>query len=526
MENYVTSTGYAIAKRSISEDGVLRLKSFLSVLDFHTKGEIPKAFFEMGEYIGVPRMPKNILERIVGKQLQFKVIKEEPESVKPFAYNLKATPMQHQVHLLNECYKYLDDPTHPFDFGKRLCITLGAGFGKTFMAADIINHLKTKFVFIVNSGEVAKQAHRELTRLLNPRKDTFLYVTSSQELKYPPKNITGIFMTHAMFRSAVKTLGLEHMRNLFMNELKIGMKVLDEFDMEVMNMYYIDTMFNFKYNLYLTATKFKSLLPDDKIYQTVYGRVMTVGKDTKLEPRKDIHLIQFKSSPTPGEFFKATQREETFKIHYNNFLAKKDVIFDFIMDTYYTPSNSLFKTIISEGGQVGFFCGRIENCQEVKQKLMQRYNIPEDDIGILNTSISGEAARSRAKEKPFLITITMSFGRGVDSPILRCLVYLEFTFSRSQLIQSIARVGRIGKGYGHVIYPVDFSFSKVKNNYDKLKNERFFYEHFKQIQFKTIPEEYYRNYIYGYRRDSLIGIELSKKEKKKMEAKLKISKLL
>lgn len=527
MKNFVTSTALVVHKSELKYDAMLRLKSALSTVDFRSKSELPKGFFEVGDYISFPKIPRRVLFRLIGKNLTFEPIRIPLEKLKPFEYNLTLKPMAHQVKIINEAMAYYNAPDAPFDYGKRVSINLGAGLGKTYIASNIISQLNVKFLFLVNSSTVAKQAYEELTKFLKPRKNKFLFVTNGAELHYPPKDLTGIFMTHAMFKSVIKRYGLDHMSRLLHSELKIQMKIMDEFDMEVTNMYFMDTMFNFRYNLYLTATQYKSIRDDDKLFQLIYSDIKILGRDVELEQRKDVHLIKFRSSPSPGEFYKISMRDDMFKIMYNNILALKDIQLDFIMETFYVPENSLFKKLVDEGGTIAFYCGRIESCEVVKKKLIERFKIPEDQVGILNSSITGDHNIEVQKSKPFLMTTCQSLGRGVDSKTLRCLVYLEFTFSLSQLEQSVARVGRIGKPYGYVIYPVDFSFSKVINAYEKLKRNGFFRDKFKNINFYTVDESKVGDlYIYGYRKDSELGQIIWKKEKEKRNRKLKLSKLI
>lgn len=525
--NFVTSTAFYIHKSILKYEAMLRLKSALSTLDFRTKGELPKGFFEIGDHIALPKIPRNILCRLIGQNIQFKPIRIPLSKLGPFSYNLKNKPLPHQEKIINDAITYYNSPDNPFDFGKRLSINLGAGLGKTYIASNIISQLNVKFLFLVNSSRVAEQAYNELTKFLNPRKNKFLLVTNGGEMQYPPEDIQGIFMTHAMFKSVVKRYGIEHVSKTLQIDIGIQMKIMDEFDMEVTNMYFMDVMFNFRYNLYLTATQYKSLHEDDRLFQLIYSDIKILGRDVVMEQRKDIHLIRFKSNPSPGEFYKISMREDMFKIMYNNILGLKDIQLDFIMETFYVPDKSLFKEIVEEEGQIAFYCGRIETCEVVKNKLIKNYNIDPEDIGILNSKITGDANIRKMKSKPFLMTTCQSMGRGVDSNILRCLVYLEFSFSLSQLTQSVARVGRIGKKYGHVIYPVDFSFTKVINSYEKLKKNGFFKSNFKNIKFYSIDEEKVRDrYVYGYRKDSELGKAIWEKEKEKRIKKLRLSKLL
>lgn len=442
MDNFETSTAFLIHKNNLKYEAMLRLKSALSTVDFRTKGELPKGFFEIGDYIGFPKIPKKILNRLIGMEIKFNPVVRPLEKLPPFSYNLNKTPLPHQEKIIKDAMYYFNE-RNPFSVGKRLSINLGAGLGKTYIASNIISQLNVKFLFLVNSSSVASQAHNELTKFLRPRKSKFLFVTNGGEMHYPPKDLQGIFMTHAMFKSIVKRYGIDHISNILENELNIQMKIMDEFDMEVSNMYYMDVMFNFRYNLYLTATQFKSIHEDDKLFQLIYSDIRILGREVKLEPRKDVHLIKFKSSPSPGEYYKISMRDDMFKTMYNNVLGLKDIQLDFIMETFYKPGNSLFKKIIEEEGTIAFYCGRIETCNVIKDKLIERYNIPEHMIGILNSKITGDANIRKQKEKPFLMTTCQSLGRGVDSSTLRCLVYMEFTFSLSQIMQSVARVKEI-----------------------------------------------------------------------------------
>lgn len=440
VKNFVTSSAFLIHKSILKYEALLRLKSALSTLDFRTKGELPKGFFEINDYIGLPKIPRKVLFRLIGQNIMFEPIRVPLEKLSPFAYNLKDKPLPHQEKIINDALLHFNSPDQPFDYGKRLSINLGAGLGKTYIASNIISQLNVKFLFLVNSSRVAEQAYNELTKFLKPYRNRFLLVTNGGEMQYPPDDLQGIFMTHAMFKSVVKRYGIEHISKVLQQDLKIQMKIMDEFDMEVANMYFMDVMFNFRYNLYLTATQFKSIQDDDRLFQLIYSDIKVLGRDVVMEQRKDIHLIRFKSNPSPGEFYKISMREDMFKIMYNNVLGLKDIQFDFIMDKFYIPNNSLFKNIIDDGGQIAFYCGRIETCEVIKKKLIDRYNINPDDIGILNSKITGDANIRKMKGKPFLMTTCQSMGRGVDSNMLRCLVYLEFSFSLSQLMQSVARV--------------------------------------------------------------------------------------
>ena len=95
------------------------------------------------------------------------------------------------------------------------------------------------------------------------------------------------------------------------------------------------------------------------------------------------------------------------------------------------------------------------------------------------------------------------------------MVLLEFTFARSEIIQTLSRVGRVGGDLGHVVYPVDMSFSQTINTFNKRKNENLFKDGFIHQYGTEIPAEYASNYINGYRKDSPEAQAIQKEEKAK-----------
>ena len=95
------------------------------------------------------------------------------------------------------------------------------------------------------------------------------------------------------------------------------------------------------------------------------------------------------------------------------------------------------------------------------------------------------------------------------------MVLLEFTFARSEIIQTLSRVGRVGGDLGHVVYPVDMSFSQTINTFNKRKNENLFRDGFIHQYGTEIPAEYASNYINGYRKYSPEAQAIQKEEKAK-----------
>lgn len=118
-----TSTAFYFPKDALDKSAFYNLRSKLSVLEFKTNAELPKAFFEVGDkevFICIPKIPKNTLYNVTKVLFNYK--KVELPRVAPITFNLTAKPLPHQqkvaVEMVNE-----------FKFGhdKRIILALAPG---------------------------------------------------------------------------------------------------------------------------------------------------------------------------------------------------------------------------------------------------------------------------------------------------------------------------------------------------------------------------------------------------------------
>ena len=509
-DNYITGTGIIINKDNLSRNAIYNLRSKLSVLDFMTQTEVPKAFFEYGNYVCIPKIDIKFLRFVTqNPNLYLEPMYQDDYKVKE-TYKLTVNPLPHQVDIINKANDAFQNKED-----KRVCVCLQPGYGKTYIAANLISKLNCKFVFIVYSSDLLQQNLDNIARTLDCK--WFYALKSSSELnELNFDKIQGLFITQSMLRSCIKNYGFETVLDIFQNKFNATMKIVDEFDRDVSTMYKLDAFSNFRYNLYLSGTNYKSLRPDDAIFQAIYKNSTVLGTDIKIKPNKDLLLVHTKFSPYSGEYFRIMRDQKTFKTFYNNYWSNKDITLDFIMDRFYNKEDSLMKKVIEEKGKIVFYCGRIENCENVKQKLI-RNGINEIDIGIINSKITKDSERDINKNKPFICSTMSSLGRGYDDKSIRVLVFLELTFSKPDLIQSISRVGRVNGDHGYVIYPVDHSFATIMTNFNlRYKSQNsLFHEHFDKIYEFTIPEGMFESYHFGYDRNSKEAQEINEKEKKK-----------
>ena len=515
LPNLEFPTSWWIRRSEFTMASYINLKSKMSTLDFK-KNEVPVAIFdykmEDTDYVVIPKIKRSLLEFILGRRIMFQKVENNDVGTTIFR-KPKFDPLPHQEGILKETLRVWNNPD---ESDKRVVITIPPGGGKSFSAAYLAWKMKTKFVFVVYSSKLVGQTWENFCDFLG--RDGLLVMEKSKDFPDIRWNkVKGLFITHSMLRTLISTYSMEYVVNTLQDKMGVQMAIYDEFDRETGNMYKMSAFTNIPYNLYLTGTPFRSLKEDDQVFQTIFRHSHMLGNDVVLDKKKDLHIVHYKFSPSPKEYTKMQlYDEQLFKTYYNDYIARKDMLLDFIMSTFYKKDDSLIKKMIAEKGQIVVYAGRINNCQIVKEKLVKNFGIDEDSIGVYNSDIS-DKEKIESEKKTWIISTCESLGRGYDNKNVRVLIYLEFSFSLSTWLQTSSRVARVGGKYGHVIYGLDHSFWKVEANWNKRIRNGTVEEKFNNIYNYEIPEKWNEYYIYGYRKTSDIGIELMSEIQKKQK---------
>ena len=118
-----------------------------------------------------------------------------------------------------------------------------------------------------------------------------LYGIATGDIKY---NYDVYLMTHATFRAGMKRIG--HLKTAMdiTKNLGIGLKIIDEAHLEFRDTLLIDTVFNVKRNLYLTATDGRSSKDENSIFRHVFSNALFYKPSSLLTdngPKKWVEYI-------------------------------------------------------------------------------------------------------------------------------------------------------------------------------------------------------------------------------------------
>ena len=369
---------------------------------------------------------------------------------------------------------------------ERCIISLKTGQGKTYVAVNIIHKIKARSIIFVKSVALKNQWYEAFMNHTTAKNIiTINAVSDLIALNDASHKFDIIITTHRSMQLFIDAIGLKEFSK-FMIKKGIGLKVYDEFDLENASMFKIDTHTSTRFNLYLSATDYKSGSDEQKIFQRIFRDVPNIGKEFLPDIKRNSIFCLYKSEPTSKERYSTlmyTREGPIFNYHkYHEYMVEKKAYThilskmwtSFIKERYY--SHNILKTV--------FFIGRKTTAESFKIDLLKITGLDSEYISILNSDTPAKD-REKAMNSRLIISTSDSLGRGIDLKGLDTVVDLETRASLSETVQVLGRVSRTGmKNIGTYIQLVDADFPVVLRNYKNKMEKRFFDTYFTDIKIK------------------------------------------
>lgn len=381
----------------------------------------------------------------------------------------------------------IDDIVAKYKEGRTQAICdIPTGNGKTFTAINIIHALNTKAIIFVKTVDLALQWIDSYKKHTNLSGDAIFFIQGLGDIikaKELADEHNIFIITHASIRNFYLTYGFRELYRLF-TDLGIGMKVYDEFDLEVKNTLLMDCYTCIRYNLYLTATVVKSSYSENEAFKFMYQSVFKTGKEhfKTYVPERRATVVFYHSKPNQAEFKSCFDWNMNFVADkYMSYMMNKETFYEALAPVVeqiknYLPSKDL-KYI--------FYVGKIINCDIMKAKLNECFDIPLDNISVFNSTVS-RRDKEKALANKIITSTTDSMGRGLDIKGLKVIVNCEVFGSESIFKQLTGRIGRKGGNEGFYYEVVDLSF---KNCYILYKKRAVhFKSEFKEIKYINIKD--------------------------------------
>lgn len=364
-------------------------------------------------------------------------------------------PFDYQEVIFNKCIEHFKTET-------QFIINLPTGKGKTMTALFIAQQLDVPMLVIIKDKNLKRQWFDKLHHECGIKYDDICEITGFGSVNYLEsiKTPAPVYvMTHSSIRSIVGSLGWQKF-NMLLYQMGIGLKVIDEFDMEFRNIIEVDLNTSIRYNLYLTATTYKSSKSEDVVYQNTFRNTVMCGKEFFVNEvgARIVDIVSFKSSPSSKERYLAYDFKGNFTPYrYNDYLFtnKRETLIKILK-----PYIKDFLDNYDKEDLMTLHVEKKESCKIMQDILVYDFKIDISDTGILNSDTE-DSIRHHVMKKKFIISTAKSCGRGLDIPNLVYLINLETFASTSTFEQQIGRIGRVGGKPGKYVMFIDRSYLPI-----------------------------------------------------------------
>lgn len=390
-------------------------------------------------------------------------------------------------------------------------IDMPTGTGKSYSGVYVNHKVEKSALIFTFETQLAKQWKDNYIEHTDIDPDTVYIIQGSNDIAsmIEEGHKYNVFITtHASVRSFLNRFDMK-MFNKFLVNASISLKIYDEFDRESFNMFNIDLHTSVPYNLYLSATPYRSSKWDDNAFQYAFNDTFQIGIDffKDVTPNRKAKFIFYYSTPSKKEEKKCYNWRFNHRWLKNNSLDKFKKQFDNHMYGIYLlgmdeddynpkksfinaieePINEIKESMGEDSERKHIICtGRIDNCPKMKKLLVSKFGFKESDIGIYNSDID-DKEKEEALKRPVILSLSNSIGRGFDLDKLYLILDFEAYGSKSIFTQLIGRLARHGGIEGRYYKIIDLSFKNTYFYYKSIKKE--LDGSFKDVDYEKIEDK-------------------------------------
>lgn len=349
----------------------------------------------------------------------------------------------------------------------QLVLSLPGGVGKTYCMVAAASLLGERMLVVVDKTELSNQWKERACSYTNLSKSSIKIIESSKELfdctnKVPRtmKNKAIYIMTHALLKSYMKRFGFESL-NTAMQNLGVGIKVIDEVHICFENTLLIDYALNIKHNFYLTATFKRTDSVENKIYQDVFYSIYKLRKDSeeigvKRETKYICHMF---NSDASFLALSAMKIRGNFSIYrYIDYELEQGMIVDITIEWL----DRLIRKGITK--TIFVLSPKKDSCDTLKNVISKRF----PDLKVC--AYYSQNKDYNIEDYDVVCGTVKMFGTGNDISSLRAMIILEPMGSDVNVDQLVHRVMR-GNGIG-TTYIIDLVDKSVPNVFNMFRRRR------------------------------------------------------
>lgn len=349
------------------------------------------------------------------------------------------------------------------------------GVGKTFTSCVGAATYRKKTLVICHRSELLKQWRSTFIEKVG-MDDSDIHTLTTEDFLAAEQlqlDLGDVYLlSHQTFRFALKAMDgdFERIAKAIEN-LGIGLKIIDEAHLEFHNIILIDMAMNVKRNLYLTATDGRSSKEEDRIFKYVFTKALKFTKSAKHDKKWIEYCSIFINTHVPFQVVKY-QLENGRGMNATKY--GKAVIQRDRQKTHFHTINELLRLIFTKDqhAKVLIFMPLIDLCDELEFFINTNLNKdPSFDYDLRIGTINSHNTKSEndySAKCDVIISTILSCGTGKDIPGLTDIICCSPFKSSITCQQVLGRLRYYGKncGYWDIIdesVKMDMIFAKLRS---------------------------------------------------------------
>jgi superfamily II DNA or RNA helicase len=356
----------------------------------------------------------------------------------------------------------------------RIFMVSAVGTGKTYTSCVGAVLYKKKTLIICHRSELLKQWRTTLIEKIGMN-DSDIHTLSTEDFLAAEQmelDLGDVYLlSHQTFRFALRAMnGYFERVGKAIENLGIGLKIIDEAHLEFHNIVLIDMCMNVKRNLYLTATDGRSSKEENTIFKYVFTNAIKYTKNAKHKRKWIEYCTIFINTNVPYKVakFQLENGRGMNATKYGKAVIKRDK-----NQTHFNAINELLRLIFTkdEHAKVLIFMPLIELCEELEFFINTHLNKDQSfdydlRVGTIN-SHNTKAENEHTGKCDVIISTILSCGTGKDIPGLTDIICCSPFKSAITTEQVFGRLRYYGKncGYWDIVdesVKMDMIFAKLR----------------------------------------------------------------
>lgn len=325
------------------------------------------------------------------------------------------------------------------------------GIGKTYCSIHAMVEMGVKTLVIVHNTDIKNQWKAEILKCTTLKEKDIKDVDGWDVLEefYLHGDIGNhdvYLATHSSISGYANNNEKGWLRlERILENLGIGLKIIDEAHLFFHNTIMIDLFTDVKKSFYLTATFNRSDLKEGRVFRSAFANTLQFGSQLKIPKHTNYEYWIFNSYPDSAERLSIKTVKGLSSTLYGEYA--------FVKDEYHCLERAIILALdhaLTMEGRVLVVVPKIENMEYMIEVVQERY--PNIISGVINSKHTKKENAEVKDQARIILGTIRGTGTGSDIKGLRSIIIADIFSSNEMAKQLIGRLRPYGKGLETYVY--------------------------------------------------------------------------